>query len=377
MIYLTYGDQPSGVYSSQVIDVCNYLNQKAGANIKLVSFISLHNFNANKARIKSEFSNAVVLPMIPRMSWWWFNSIIFSFYMLLSRKKNIVTRNVIACNMALDARKRGVAKKVCFDGRGAIAAEWHEYNVVNIPSFKEGIKKWENRAVNDADYRIAVSQKLVEYWQREYNYTGSNHVIIPCTLNSNFKPILPEGKEIETIRNELGFKNNDVVLVYSGSTAGWQSFGLLKDFLEKALEKDNVKVLFLSEGDKNIDALKAKFQGRVQNKFLKHKDVLTYLSACDYGILLRENTVTNQVASPTKFAEYLSAGLKVLISENIGDYTAFTRENNCGEVLTDRANIKLEKISAVERNRMIKLITDNFTKDANLPSYHKLITYFS
>ncbi|MBK7856407.1 MAG: hypothetical protein IPJ79_17295 [Bacteroidetes bacterium] len=244
MIYLTYADQPSGVYSSQVIDVCNYLNQKAGAKIKLVSFISLHNFYANKAKIKAEFSAAVVLPMIPRMSAWKINSIWFSLYMLFSKEKSIITRNVMACKIALDARKKGVAKKVCFDGRGAIAAEWNEYNVVNIPAFKQGITSWENDAVNNSDYRIAVSEKLVDYWNKKYNYVDKNHIIIPCTLNSNFEPSLANEKETEDLRAELGFNRDDVVLVYSGSTAGWQSFNMLKSFLEKTLSEPNTKVLF-------------------------------------------------------------------------------------------------------------------------------------
>lgn len=373
MIYLTYADQPSGVYSSQVIDVCNYLNQKAGAKIKLVSFISLHNFSANKAKIQAEFSNAVVLPMIPRMSAWKINSIWFSLYMLFSKEKSIITRNVMACKIALDARKRGVAKKVCFDGRGAIAAEWNEYNVVNIPAFKQGITSWENDAVNNSNYRIAVSEKLVDYWNKHYNYVDKNHLIIPCTLNSNFEPSLPSEKETEDVRTELGFNREDVVLVYSGSTAGWQSFNMLKSFLVKTLSQPNIKVLFLSESDKNIEELKLQFPNKVANKFVKHKDVTQYLSACDYGILLREDTVTNRVASPTKFAEYLSAGLKVLISENIGDYSAFTKQNNCGKILKEDAEISLQKVSVDERRRMIDLVIKNFTKDANLSAYQKLL----
>ena len=53
MIYLTYNDQPSGVFSSQVNDVCNYLNRDHGARIRLVAIISLHDFAANRRKIKA------------------------------------------------------------------------------------------------------------------------------------------------------------------------------------------------------------------------------------------------------------------------------------------------------------------------------------
>ena len=54
MIYLTYADQPSGVFSSQVVDVCRYMNTLPDAKIRLVAFISLHQYNKNKARIKTD-----------------------------------------------------------------------------------------------------------------------------------------------------------------------------------------------------------------------------------------------------------------------------------------------------------------------------------
>ena len=54
------------------------------------------------------------------------------------------------------------------------------------------------------------------------------------------------------------------------------------------------------------------------------------LSAADFGLLLRENNIVNNVASPTKFAEYLMAGLPVIISNGIGDFSYFVRFKNVG-----------------------------------------------
>ncbi|MBK9639446.1 MAG: hypothetical protein IPO63_17200 [Bacteroidetes bacterium] len=52
--YLTYAEPPSGVFSSQVADVISFLNLKLNANIRLVAFISLHDFNKNRRKIKKE-----------------------------------------------------------------------------------------------------------------------------------------------------------------------------------------------------------------------------------------------------------------------------------------------------------------------------------
>ena len=68
--------------------------------------------------------------------------------------------------------------------------------------------------------------------------------------------------------------------------------------------------------------------------WVPHSEVFEVLAACDHGLLLREPTVTNRVAAPTKFAEYLAAGRDVLISPGLGDYTAFVEHEECGQVVT-------------------------------------------
>jgi len=41
-----------------------------------------------------------------------------------------------------------------------------------------------------------------------------------------------------------------------------------------------------------------------------------FLQAADMGILLRKKDPLNEVAAPTKFAEYMMTGLPTLISKN-------------------------------------------------------------
>jgi glycosyltransferase involved in cell wall biosynthesis len=373
MIYLTYADQPSGVFSSQVSDVCNFLNKHAGASITLVAFISVHDFGKNRKRIKKEISRAIVVPMLPRMSSFGFNALMLWAILVFTGQRSIIARNVLACNLALRLKKY-LKLKVCFDGRGAIAAEWNEYDVVPLASWKERIHQWERHAVNQSDWRIAVSSRLVTYWAERYHYTGSRHSVIPCTLNSEFKSSLLTQQLITDARTRFNFTDQDIVLVYSGSTAGWQSFSLLHSFLKNVIESDNrIKVLFLSANDDNIVRLQNEFPGRIQQQFVNHHEVTGVLMACDFGILIREKSVTNKVASPTKFAEYLSAGLPVLISNEIGDYSEFVLHHACGYVISDESSMALTRPDAQERNRLIGLVETHFTKAAHLENYRHLV----
>lgn len=372
MIYLTYADQPSGVYSSQVVDVCNFLNESHNAQIRLVSFISLHNFSHNRQKIKREMPSAIVLPMLPRMTSFGFNTLMLFFVLLFLNQRSVIARNVLAARIAL--RLRSFLKlKVCFDGRGAIAAEWNEYQVVPLQEWKNSIHTWEKSVVLNADFRIAVSEELVKYWNERYGYSENKHVVIPCTLNTSFRPEILKQEEIENARKKMKFNADDIILVYSGSTAGWQSFDLLQGFLQKIINNNkNIKVLFLSEKDKNVDQLKAEFPDKIFQTFVKHSEVSGILKSCDIGILIREKSVTNQVASPTKFAEYLSAGLPVIISEGIGDYTSFVKQNDCGWVL-DESPLQMNRLNISERNRLLQLVNDHFTKKSHNASYTNLI----
>ena len=375
MIYLTYADPPSGVFSSQVNDVVNHLNKNLNAKIRLVTFISMRDFRKNKIKIRNEVADAIVLPMLPKANYWKFSILVFMLVCFLLGEKIVIARGVLACSVALGVKNSGIIKKVCYDGRGAIAAEWEEYKVAPYKNLINTIEQLEENAVMKTNFRIAVSTKLVDYWKERFKYESDEHAVIPCTLNSDFKPVLISEKEKHEAETELGFNQDDLILVYSGSVSGWQSFGILKEFLAPFLEENKKnKILFMSGKDENINKLMDEFPGQVKNKWAAHKDIQKILSACDYGILIREKSVTNKVASPTKFAEYLSAGLKVLISEEIGDYSDFVRINNCGIVMKSGDKITLEKISTETKQKLVELVIKYFSKQSQDSNYQKLIS---
>ncbi|MBK7964611.1 MAG: hypothetical protein IPK10_04465 [Bacteroidetes bacterium] len=372
--YLTYAEPPSGVFSSQVMDVIHFLNKEIKGQVRLIAFISLHDFSSNKKKIKKELPNSIVLPMLPKATFWRINAIQLWILCLIMRPTAIIARNVIAANMALKIKNSTFVKAVCFDGRGAIAAEWKEYDVNVVESWKREIDFLEQRAVIESDFRIAVTEKLVDYWNRQYGYASGLHVVIPCTLNSAFQPKVTSDAEKIKARESLGINSKDVVLAYSGSTAGWQSFSTLQSYLSPFLkQKFENKVLFLSKPEENIQQLEKEFPGQIIQKWVSHHDVPSTLSACDMGILIREDSVTNQVASPTKFAEYLSAGLKVIISKNIGDYSEFVQAHQCGIIANGQPLPTLDSVDFATRTKMVELVNLNFTKKAQLNNYKELI----
>jgi hypothetical protein len=375
-IYLTYAEPPSGVYTGQVCDVVNYLNKELKSDVRLLAFISLHDFSSNRKLIKNKVPDALIFPMLPKATYWRFNVIWLWFFCFFLRPTAIIARNVIATNMALTVKKISSVKKVCFDGRGAIAAEWKEYDVTVSPQWKKEISMLEKNAVINTEFRISVTNKLIHYWKQYYQYNGDDHVVIPCTLSNSF---VVDDVDIEKERKKMSYTENDLLFIYSGSTAGWQSFDLLKQFLEPLLKSSmNNKVLFLAKSDENIEVLVSQFPQQVAHKWLSPDEVKKSVSAGDFGILIREESVTNSVASPTKFAEYLACGLPVVISDNLGDYSSFVEVNQCG-IKLNNANLSyhFERPDSVLRKKMKSLALNNFTKKANIDQYRKLITALS
>jgi len=374
MIFLTYNDSPSGVYSSQVIDVCKFLNKKFDAKVRLVSIISIRNFFRNKKKINSESSDAIVLPMFPKLGNWKWNIYLLALIFIFFRTKKIIARGPYAASLALSLKKAGIIKWVCFDSRGASAAEMNEYNVTNDPKIKKNIFFIEKNAVINSDFRIAVSLALVKYWNDTFAYNGKEHVIIPCTLNSGVFKNYPSLSVTSKTRNELGFREEDIVLVYSGSSAGWQSLKLVDIFLYNQMtQKKNIKVVFLVKDLPIGMRIMNDYKNRIVCMWMKEAKVPDVLSSCDYGILLREKSVTNKVSSPVKFAEYLSCGLKIIISNEIGDYTEFVRVNDCGFVLHDmNQSLHLSPIPYIEKQKLNLLAVNNFSKEANTEKFQRI-----
>lgn len=371
MIYLTYNDQPSGIYNSQVIDVVNYVNKiQRTEKVKLLALISFRSFFKNRKLIKHRLPGSTVLPMIPKAGLWRLNYFILFFFV---RDKKVMARGAFAASLALRLKRTGRVEKVIFDARGAYKAELNEYNVVPDANVKQEISEIEKNVVSQADYRLAVSEALVNYWKKEFGYTSHKHVVIPCTLSNDFKFQFPAEAELKKIKFDLGFNENDIVIVYSGSSAGWQSFSLVEKILDKILaENFNVKLLWLTDDLNENSEFVKRFRGRIKSAWVKHSEVKKYLLAGDFGLLYRENSVTNQVASPVKFAEYLSCGLNVIISEGVGDFSEFVRKNKCGTV---GSVFTISSVGYTTKTANHNLAMQYLQKENYLIDYLKLLSF--
>lgn len=372
IVYLTYNDAPSGIFSSQVIDVVQFLNSECKANVRLVSFLSIRNFFFNRSKIKSTLPQALVLPMFPGVHRWQWNQVILQLLFFLWKPKIIIGRSVLATQLAMKTKNKSA--KMVYDGRGAIAAEWNEYQVVNHPMLLDSIFELEKQCVLNVDFRIAVSQQLVKHWKEVFNYESNKHVVIPCTLSSQFENVKLDEITIQQKRAEYGLNSDDVVLIYSGSVAGWQSFTVLLNFIKPILSSgQQFKMIFFSDASNQIEELIHQFPKQVKQVRLPSEKVAENLIIGDYGLLIREETLTNRVASPVKLAEYLACGLKVIISNHLGDYTDFVLQTNSGFLFQNILTQQLKQVSFQDKIQLQHNVINKVSKKTYLSEYHQIL----
>jgi glycosyltransferase involved in cell wall biosynthesis len=240
--------------------------------------------------------------------------------------------------------------RVVYDSRAAILEEFY-YNNDNkkLSSYKK-IKhliqvRHEKKMLQIADKVFCVSEKLKSYHLSKNNGLNEDKfIIIPGAADAN---LFFNNRDLRyRIRKELNI-NDEIVLVYSGRLAmKWEipekMFQLYKCIEDRIA---NVTLLLITP-DINIAESLRELHNLSNDQIIilksKYKNVSDYLNAADFALLLRDDVPMNNVASPTKFAEYILCGLPVIISKGIGDFSDLVIRNEFGFVLNDLDNIQTE-----------------------------------
>lgn len=277
-----------------------------------------------------------------------------------------------------------------FDARAA-SVEENKYNAVvrqhlskSQFDFFKHISYTECITVHEADRIFAVSNQLKKYLIQNYGVKKDKFFIYPCLSDSN-KFYYDEFLR-NSMREELRYKENDIVYLYAG---GLNNLYHVSDniliFLNIVAQKDpNSKFLLLSKDRLDNDIVLKEYPalvGRFINKSVNNSEMVKYLNAADYGLLFRENVPMNNVASPSKFAEYMLCGLPTIISEGVGDYSELCEKEGLGILfketeLTDMNTFDYNKIRNRQFNR--KIIAEygfnNLSKQSRL---HAIIEEFN
>ena len=221
--------------------------------------------------------------------------------------------------------------KVSFDCHGVLPEEAEMGGASD--SRVKFCSEMELDCLENSDYTIFVSHAMRAHYIRKYGVLKIAG-IVPCCireqslresiLDEDVLPELPQGRP---------------VLGYLGTMATWQCkdemfklFGKLHRLypeiffcvLTPASDQPTARTLQTANGISSPDCL---------IKELPFEKVPSALVRFNAGVMLRKKSPVNSAASPTKFGEMIAAGVSVVTTDEIGDYSADLKQENFGIVV--------------------------------------------
>jgi len=148
-------------------------------------------------------------------------------------------------------------------------------------------------------------------------------VIMPC---------FNETELVETAFSPEKYKKN--TYLYVGGMAKWQCFPEMAKLFKIIEEKDRDAVFYVYTFER--EKAKAVLQEcGVQHYQVDYapKEVLSEkIQGIKYGFVLREDCAVNNVATPTKFSNYLANGIIPIYSDSLRDFAEVDAEYQIGVV---------------------------------------------
>lgn len=167
---------------------------------------------------------------------------------------------------------------------------------------------------------ICVTNRMKDHFKTKYPRFVGKFIIYS---------ILPEQLYNETPSLNLKInsnKNESIVVLYSGGTAGWQKINMMLQLIENNQLK-NIEYIILTNEVEKFNQLIQNFKlplDRITIKSVPQSELSDYYKIADYGFILRDNHIVNNVANPTKLVEYLFYGIiPIVLTPYIGDYSSY------------------------------------------------------
>jgi hypothetical protein len=192
--------------------------------------------------------------------------------------------------------------------------------------------------------------------------------VFPCLVFNNLN-----GKNIKA-----NFDSNIIKFVYTGGLSGWQKFeeilSIYKKF-SKECKMDTSLTIITRSKDEAVKILET-MEVSADVKSLTNDEVLKELLNYQFGFLIRENNLLNNIASPIKFLEYLSCGVIPILSYGVGDYSEEAEKREISILLNEKDELSLNKIKGFIKDRNVYERLDKFNQeysvDNSIKNHHLL-----
>lgn len=193
-----------------------------------------------------------------------------------------------------------------------------------------------------ADGSLVVTQALEDYVRDNYVIKDNFHFYhVPCATNSLCfeKNVYIENRI--AYRKRYNISDDELVFIYSGGVSVWQcveeTIQLYKQ-LSVQLNKKTRMLVF----SHSFDTIKKLADGdeSIQIDSYGPDELTKALCAGDYAFLLRKDSITNNVAFPNKFLEYVQSGMHIIATPFVYEIAQQIKDYSLGILYNLDGNIK-------------------------------------
>ncbi len=242
----------------------------------------------------------------------------------------------------------------------------------------------ENKYLDQLDGALVVSRALTRNLNTSYGLKKLKYYIVPCAIANTELEYENAMQYRKYYRSRYDFGIEDLILIYSGGVSAWQCIEKSIDIYDKlkAIYDEKIRMVILSHQLEEMQAIIGE-RGDIIIDRIDAADVGKALCAGDYALLIRENYVTNNVAYPNKFLEYVQSGMKIISTPYIIDVADQIKKFDLGiildpeyddEGLTDYMSLSRQKSSDWEKrnellhsmsfeNTLKEFVADMFGRD--------------
>lgn len=184
---------------------------------------------------------------------------------------------------------------------------------------------------------VVVTKAMADYFEKKYSYQNNEYEWITLPIFNSFSGGQCHKKNAKPLH-----------IIYAGGVQPWQNVNLMLEATRKL--GDKYKFTYLTHDTQMFQDIK----DLATVKSVDHNEISEYYQKSHFGLMLRDNSVINRVACPTKLIEYLENDIIPIIKDpNIGDFIELGYQYVTIEQITSKDFSDKEMIGMIRNNRKV------------------------
>ena len=340
VLYISYDGMTDPLGQSQVIPYLTGL-AKRGHQITVLSCEKRHHFALLHERCEAVFADSGIAWHHVRYSK---RPPVLSTYLDLARMRRLGKKlttatpfDIVHCRTVLSALvgqplARRQDARLIFDMRGFWADERVEGSLWSLsnPVYRRVynyFKRKEHQFFREADLVITLTERAKEFIQSLSSgpEDSAEIAVVPCCADTDhFSPEAVDPEVVSRHREELGLASDTFVLAYLGSLGTRYMLGeMMRFFAVLRRQAEGARFLIVTRDDTSLVDSAASEAGvdpsAISIVSTTYEEIPNLIALADASVFFIKTGVSGKAVSPTKQAELMAMGVRVVCNSGIGD----------------------------------------------------------